>query len=167
VTAPISDEDLLRQLVEGELFAFRDWPISAVPKVAAGVYTIWEAERLVYVGMSGQGGGASADALMAAEHRGRPWGLATRLRSHASGRRSGDQFCIYVADFLVLPDLRSSDIEMIASRRARFDDMVKRYIWDRLSFRFVVTESGQRALELERLVKAGALDQRPFLNPLE
>ena len=32
-------------------------------------------------------------------------GLYSRLNSHALGWRSGDQFCVYVADRLVLPTL--------------------------------------------------------------
>jgi len=42
-----------------------------------------------------------------------PSTLYTRLRSHASGRRSGDQFCIYVADRFVLPTLSQEDIMAI------------------------------------------------------
>lgn len=32
-------------------------------------------------------------------------GLLTRLASHASGRLSGNQFCVYVANRLVIPSL--------------------------------------------------------------
>jgi hypothetical protein len=38
-----------------------------------------------------------------------------RLASHASGRRSGDQFCVYVADRLVMPELTSDGLEAIAA----------------------------------------------------
>ena len=31
-----------------------DWPNQQVPKRAAGVYTVWEGDRLLYVGMSGR-----------------------------------------------------------------------------------------------------------------
>ena len=34
---------------------FSDWPNSFGAEVAAGVYTIWEHSRLIYVGMAGQG----------------------------------------------------------------------------------------------------------------
>jgi hypothetical protein len=36
---------------------------------------------------------------------------------HASGRRSGDRFCVYVADRLVLPTLSQEDITAIGSGR--------------------------------------------------
>lgn len=120
---------------------------------------------LIYVGMSGQGGGASEDAVAQAVERGRPWGLWTRLNSHASGRRSGDQFCVYVGDRLVLPTLTSSDIQNVANGSLSFDSLVRSYIRDNLEFRFAVTTSGQDALAAERAIKSGALGSLPFLNP--
>jgi hypothetical protein len=166
VMTPTSDKALLFELASGPTFRFADWPVAQVPRVAAGLYSIWEQETLLYVGMSGQGGGAGKEALAVAIKRNRPWGLRTRLASHASGRRSGDQFCVYVADYLVLPKLAPCDIQEIANRKASFDEHVKRYIRDRLVFRFALTESGSRALAVERLVKAGGLGQLPLLNPL-
>jgi hypothetical protein len=50
-----SREDLLRALEEGARHRFSDWPNQAVPKVAAGVYTIWDHDRFIYVGMAGRG----------------------------------------------------------------------------------------------------------------
>jgi hypothetical protein len=41
-------------------------------------------------------------------------GLLDRLNRHASGRRSGDQFCVYVFDRLLLPTLTASEIQRIA-----------------------------------------------------
>jgi hypothetical protein len=38
----------------GRSYRFADWPNESVPKVAAGVYTIWDAGRLIYV--RGNGG---------------------------------------------------------------------------------------------------------------
>ena len=40
-----SREELLRALEEGARHRFADWPVQAVPKVAAGVYTIWDHDR--------------------------------------------------------------------------------------------------------------------------
>ena len=39
-------------LETGPSHLFTDWPNPSVPKVTAGVYTIWRHDRLVYVGMS-------------------------------------------------------------------------------------------------------------------
>ena len=163
---PTSDDELLDQLRHGPLFMFSDWPAAEVPRIAAGIYTIWEDETLLYVGMSGQGGGAGPGAVETAKKGDRPWGLRTRLASHASGRRSGDQFCIYVADYLVLPELTPCEIAGITSRSSSFDDHVRHYIRDRLTFRFAVTSSGRHALTLEQLVKTGGLGEIPFLNPV-
>ena len=91
---PTSAEDLLRTLSEGAFHRFSDWPPASLPNAAAGVYSIWEDRRLVYVGMSGRG--ATAEQVMERKALDREWGLKSRLKSHRAGRRSGDQFCVYV-----------------------------------------------------------------------
>ena len=48
-------QELLDTLEKGPRHRFSDWPNPSVPKVAAGVYTVWEHGRLIYVGMSGRG----------------------------------------------------------------------------------------------------------------
>ena len=45
----------------------QDWPNQQVPKRAAGVYTVWEGDRLLYVGMSGR-------AMTAEDRSGEPEG---------------------------------------------------------------------------------------------
>src|SRR5689334_11504760 len=93
-------------LATGSLFRFADWPNPAVPKFGAGAYTILHRDgRLIYAWMSGRSIKADTTAP------GRAYGIYTRLHSHASGRRSGDQFCVYVADRLVLPTLSAEDME--------------------------------------------------------
>ena len=63
----------------GPLHRFSDWPNLEVPRVAAGVYTVWLPDgTLLYVGMSGRGLRLDADDL-------KRRGLWTRLNSHASG----------------------------------------------------------------------------------
>lgn len=66
-------------------------------------------------------------------------GLRDRLGAHKQGARSGDQFCIYVFDFLVLPTLGADDIAQAVMRQRRLDDDVRRYRADNLSYRWVVT----------------------------
>ena len=95
----------------------------------------------------------------------REWGLKSRLKSHRAGRRSGDQFCVYVGDWLVLPTLTSADIEAVSARALSLDHLIRDFIQSELGFRFVETESGSAALDLERLARAGSLGQRPLLNP--
>jgi hypothetical protein len=76
-------------------FPFADWPNPAIPAVAAGVYAIWKDSELIYCGMSGREIDTKAQASP------KKYGLVTRLNSHASGRLSGDQFCVYVANLLI------------------------------------------------------------------
>jgi len=103
----------------------------------------------MYVGMSGRG--ITADTI----RRNTPQGIYTRLQSHASGRRSGDQFCVYVADRLVLPNLSQEDITAIASGRHQMDAFVRRYIHENLSYRFVMLPDGAEAYVLEAAIKSG------------
>ena len=78
---------LLGALEHGQLFWFADWPVAAVPRSGALVYTVWRrSSDFIYVGIAGRGETSSA----------RGFGPFGRLASHASGRRSGDQFCVYV-----------------------------------------------------------------------
>jgi hypothetical protein len=81
------------------------------------------------------------------------------LRSHWSGRRSGDQFCVYIADLYVLPELSQEQIEAIAAEEPSLfmDDLVASVIGDRFSFRVVVAPDYSTVLRLETAVKSGDL----------
>src|SRR5215468_9368072 len=148
-------------LSQGALHSFASWPNPSVPTFGAGVYTIWHNDgRFIYVGMSGRG--ITAETV----RRNTPHGIYTRLRSHASGRRSGDQFCVYVADRLVLPTLTQEDIAAIASGRHQMGAFVRRYIHENLSYRFVMLSDGAAAYAVETAIKNGGWTHgRPFLNP--
>jgi hypothetical protein len=137
------------------------WPNPLVSGFGAGVYTIWRKDgRFIYVGMSGRG--MTAETI----RRNTPQGIYTRLKSHASGRRSGDQFCVYVADRLVLPTLAQEDIEAIVSGRHQMDGFVRRYIHEHLSYRFVVLPDGLAAYAVEAAIKSGEWEHgQPLLNP--
>src|SRR6476661_1228557 len=81
---------LANDLSSGPAYLFADWPNIAVSTFGAGVYTIWHSDgRFMYVGMSGRG--MTTETI----RRNTPQGIYTRLQSHASGRRSGAQFCVY------------------------------------------------------------------------
>jgi hypothetical protein len=151
---------LIADLATGVAYPFSDWPNTAVPAFGAGVYTIWHKDgRFIYVGMSGRG--ITADTV----HRNTPQGIYTRLQSHASGRRSGDQFCVYVADRLVLP-ASQDDVVAIASGRHQMDAFVRRYIHENFSYRFVLMPDGAAAYAVEKTIKHGQWEHgRPLLNP--
>jgi hypothetical protein len=156
----LSFKSELRDLEFGALHRFRDWRVTSVPAFGAGVYTIWHDQVLVYVGMSGR----SIEAGTAASDR--PLGLFTRLKSHADGRRSGDQFCVYVGDRLVLPTLTETQIADIAAGRVSLDRLIRDFIHNNLAYRFVILPSGIEARALEMLIRSGALHAgMPLLNP--
>ncbi len=137
--------DSMHELEHGRLHRFRDWLITTVPKIP-GAYTIWHDARFLYVGIAKSGG------------------LSKRLGSHATGRRSGDKFNVYVSDRLVLRTLTPQQIAQIADGTLRLDALNREYIRDHLSFRFCPCTD---AREIERMIRAGRwpYGQKPALNP--
>jgi hypothetical protein len=92
-------------------------------------------------------------------------GLRQRLDGHATGRRSGDQFCVYVADRLTLATFSATEIAQIAAGELSFDARIRRYIHERLSYPWVDVRDGVSAYALEaqichRVLAAGL----PLLN---
>jgi hypothetical protein len=158
---------VLLALEDGPSYSFHEWPNYRVPEVAAGVYTIWQGAQLVYVGMAGRS--LTREHVIATRSEGaKRTGLFSRLGSHAGGRRSGDQFCVYVADRLVLPMLSSDEIAAISSGQRSFDSLVRTFIHANLLYRFVETESGVVAGALEMQVRRGVLRAgAPLLNPIK
>jgi hypothetical protein len=153
----------INSLASGPLYPFSGWPVAEVPEVAAGLYSIWKGDQFVYIGMSGRS--ASSEELERRRQIGKTFGLFNRLASHASGRRSGDQFCFYIADVFVLRQLTRVQIEAISRRQMKMDSLVKKYIHDHLSFRFMETSDGATALRVEAEIKDGSLGVKPLLNP--
>ena len=102
---------LMNELENGDLFEFKEWPNDAIPTVAAGLYAIWEGQDFIYIGMSGRG--MSSTEIEAPDEPKKPKGLFNRLKSHWDGRRSGDQFCVYVCDRLVVPVLTPEQQRLI------------------------------------------------------
>ncbi len=153
----------LETLASGPVSQFRDWPNPAVPIVAAGVYTIWDGPRLVYVGMAGRA--LTPKEIAKCRRAATKKGLRGRLGHHAAGRRSGDQFCVYVADRFVLPTLSPAEIAQVAAGELSLDARVKRYIHERFCYRWVETPDSASAYALEARICQGALAVgRPLLN---
>jgi hypothetical protein len=76
----------VQELEAGPVHRFQDWPNDQVPKRAAGVYSVWDGDRLLYVGMSGRAMTAE-DLEVSPNGRVVAKGLWTRLNAHAAGRR--------------------------------------------------------------------------------
>ena len=158
----MSDSAQLRDLMSGRSYRFEGWPIDAVPNGVAGVYTIWDASEFLYVGMAGGALSSKSEGS-----RSKSSGLRARLASHASGRRSGDQFCVYLCDRRVLPTLTTETIQRIAAGSERLDELTRRFVRDRLSFRFLVTGDSSAAREIESTMRRGSAScGQPTLNPL-
>ena len=74
---------------------------------------------------------------------------------------------MYVCDRLVIPKLTPTQLRRVADGQLKLDDETKKYIRNRLSYRFVETKSGDDALICESKIKNGELGTFgvPFLNP--
>ena len=113
------------------VYRFADWPNRDVPKGQPGVYLIYLGNDLKYVGM------ASAN-------------LYGRLTQHASGRRSGDQFCVYVSDRLVMKNLTAEQIKGISLGTYSLDHQIQDFIRTELSYRYVLVSDDPTARALEK-----------------
>ena len=131
-----------------------------VPAVAAGVYVIWERNALIYCGMSGR----QFEKAVGLERV--KFGLITRLASHASGRLSGDQFCVYVANRLVIPSLGQEQLAKFSTGALTLDILTKTYVNERLEYQFAKVGSSAEAYALERRCREGdVFGVKPLLNP--
>ena len=93
-------------------------------------------------------------------------GLRTRLHSHAGGRLSGDQFCVYVANRFVLPALTTEELPHFGSGRHTLDAFTRRLIHADFDYQFQVVASSAEAMALERQCRRGEIfGAKPFLNP--
>lgn len=139
---------------------FSNWPNLDVPAVAVGVYVVWDGDTLIYCGMSGREFGKAVTSARL------KFGLVTRLASHASGRLSGDQFCVYVANRLVIPYLRTEQLSKFGTRELNLDSLTKAYIRDHLEYQFAFVDSSAEAYALERRCREGVtFGVKPLLNP--
>ena len=153
-------EEHITARIFSKRYRFADWPNPRVPMIAAGVYAIWQGDRLIYCGMSGR----------SIEKQGtkarKKYGLVTRLNSHASGRLSGDQFCVYVANRIIIPNLQVSLLPKFESGDLTLDKLTKDYIRQNFEYQFSVVSTSEEAYELERLGRSGkTFGLKPFLNP--
>jgi hypothetical protein len=94
-------------------------------------------------------------------------GVFGRLKSHAGGRRSGDQFAIYICDRFVIPTLTQEEMNALSGSERLLDARTREYIAEHLSYRVVITRDGPAARALEWLVRKEGLPRsgRPQINP--
>jgi len=158
MTSTISDP--LEPLESGVVHAFADWsavdpPVSAV---ARGVYAIWMGEALLYIGVAGLGPWPDKKPKDL-------WGLARRLDAHAQGRRCRDQLTCIVADRFVLPSLSDDVRAAIAAGEESFDRLIRTWVAEHLTFRFIEVETTAVAQDLEHRARRGEMSVgQPLLN---
>ena len=124
-------EQLWDELNRQPVHRFADWPNRDVPKGKPGVYLIYQEGRWIYIGMSFKN-------------------LQSRLNQHASGRRSGDQFCVYVSDRLVMKNLTDEQTKGISHGTYSLDHQIRDFIRTKLSYRYVLVRDDPTARALER-----------------
>jgi len=142
-------------------FKFSEWPNVEIPMISAGVYAIWNDDALFYCGMSGRG------IEKASTQNKKKYGLVTRLNSHASGRLSGDQFCVYVANRLVIPELSVKDLPKFRTGELKLDSLTKQYIHNHLEYQFITVKTSTEAYAIEDEARRGnVFNIKPLLNPI-
>ena len=126
-----------------------------IPAFGSIIYTVFlDDTEFIYVGIGGLAGKSV--------HERNP---RSRLKQHTSGLRSGDQFCIYIQDFYVIPTLIGADYVPV---KGYLDKLTKQFIQTRLSYRYVVVQtddSDKVVRRLERDIQAGVKGYpKPTLN---
>lgn len=149
----------ISHLFTGPEYSFQSRPDDPIPDSCAGVYTIWEGERFLYVGIAGRD--------LSKPSKSKVRGLKQRLRAHWKGGLGGDQFAVYVFERITAPELDKSQLKAMGEGTLTLIDLNQDYIRNRLSFRFIETHNYEKAMEIENLLKKGGFQNysKPFLNP--
>ena len=129
--------------------------VSKIPEYGSILYAVFlDKKEFIYIGIGGVAGSTA-----------RSRDPRSRTLEHTSGRRSGDQFCIYIQDFYVIPTLLNEEYR---PQKEYLDRLVKEFVKSRLSFRFVVFQSEDSNLivrKLEREIQEGIyLNMKPSIN---
>ena len=137
-------------------FAFgKDTEKENVPSFGSIIYTVWDSnDKFLYVGIAG----TQKKPVKKRNPR-------SRIKEHSSGTRSGDQFCVYVQDFFVLPKIVKSG--EYKPSKGYLDKLTKEYIHQNLRYRvmsFQTEDSDSIVRDLEKKIKRGVFDPPPFLN---
>jgi hypothetical protein len=140
----------LNNLINSEKHKFSDWDNekSNIPENVAGIYTIWFEETFIYAGMADKN-------------------LRGRLNSHASGRRGGDQFCCYICDRYIVPDLeKEDDDELRKGNKDLLNNMNRAFIRKNLSYQYQTISEDSIVRIMEDSLRKGETDiGKPLINP--
>ena len=156
MTNYIIDEYDLSELFDSSIkpINFSEDPRKFIPKQGSIIYSVWDKEdTFIYIGISG---------LQKSLEKRNP---LSRMISHCSGLRSGDQFCVYIHDFYVIPKIIES--RQYQASKGLLDKLTKEYIHKNLSYRFKSfnsDNSDEIVRKLESKIKSGVLGMSPVLN---
>ena len=122
---------------EVELHSFTS-NINHIPEYGSIIYTVFlDRKEFIYVGI----GGISGKSVKKRNPR-------SRIIQHAQGRRSGDQFCIYIQDFYVIPSIITKPYE---PKKGYLDALTKEFIQSRLTYRYIVIQTDDSDKVVRRL----------------
>lgn len=128
-----------------ELLPFSNSNIKDIPAHGSIIYAVFlDKTEFIYVGIGGLSGKTVAER-----------NPRSRIRQHSQGNRSGDQFCIYIQDFYVLPLLIG---KAYTPEKGYLDKLTKEFIQTRLSYRYLVIQSDDSdkvVRKLEREIQSG------------
>jgi hypothetical protein len=123
-----------------ELRQFNTTDINHIAEYGSILYAVFlDRTEFIYVGIGGTMGKTVEDR-----------NPRSRIKQHAQGWRSGDQFCIYILDFYVIPELLKSDYK---AKKGYLDQLTRDFIQSRLTYRYLViqTEDSNKVVrQLER-----------------
>ena len=136
------------------LRAFTLSNINDIPQYGSIIYTVFlDRKEFIYVGIGGLSGKKDP---------------RSRIRQHTSGLRSGDQFCIYIQDFYVIPLLIG---QTYVPKKGYLDQLTKDFIQKRLTYRYMIfqdEDSDKVVRRLERDVQSGGYQGlKPKLNEIK
>src|SRR5262249_9571586 len=114
-------QEVVNSLIAGPLFRFGDGLHQSLPLASYGVYTIWKDTQFIYVGRAGRGLDRTLNHI-------KMRGLKDRLDSHWKGRRSGDQFAVYIFDRFVVPALTDEQKRQFGSGELEGDTLTRDFI---------------------------------------
>lgn len=142
-----SDDPVLKALFDSssELRPFTNSNIKDIPAHGSIIYTVFlDKSEFIYFGIGGLSGKTVLDR-----------NPQSRIRQHTQGTRSGDQFCIYIQDFYVLPTLIGQPYTPL---KGNLDRLTKESIQTRLTYRYTVIQSDDSievVRRIERELQAG------------
>ena len=111
-----------------ELRQFSTTDINHIAEYGSILYAVFlDRSEFIYVGIGGTMGKTVKDR-----------NPRSRIKQHAQGWRSGDQFCIYIQDFYVIPELVKADY---TPKKGYIDQLTKEFIQSRLTYRYLVVQT--------------------------